>query len=255
MFHVKHSNLIYMLFHIECYKDWAYTDISKMFHVKHLGSYMDSRCLDYLDRILVLNKSINVTNIKDREQGILLHLEDSLTMLPEIEQAPPGKYGDLGSGGGFPGVPIAIETGRQTLLIDSVQKKMKAVQCILDDMNLSSSISTCSMRIEELGSQQPETFAVLSARALSKLPSLLELASPLLVQGGQLICLKAHIEEEELHAALSIEKQTGMHLHTRRNFFLSDNETYREVITFQKTGNPSLTLPRRVGLAQKKPLN
>lgn len=207
----------------------------------------------YLVRILQENEKINLTNIKDPQQATLLHIEDSLSALQETNDAPSGIYGDMGSGGGFPGVPLAIASGRKTVLIDSVKKKMAAVSNILKEMGLSDLISTCDGRIEELANEKPERFAVLTARALSSLPSLLELASPLLMKNGRLICLKSHTEEE-LARAQKIEDQTGMHFISKRGFYLSDGETYREVIVFEKKTEPCLALPRRVGLAQKKPL-
>ena len=76
----------------------------------------------YLDLILEANKRTNLTRITSREEAEVLHLEDSWVGLPEINRAPAGRYGDLGSGGGFPGVPIALATGRETVLVDSVKE-------------------------------------------------------------------------------------------------------------------------------------
>ena len=137
----------------------------------------------YLASILEANKVTNLTRITDGEQARLLHIEDSLVGLPEVNEAPDGLYGDLGSGGGFPGVPLALATGRTTLLVDSVKKKMAIVQSVLDDLSLSEQIFTSSERIEDLPLEYKEKFAVLTARALSKLVSLIELASPLFEKG------------------------------------------------------------------------
>ena len=159
----------------------------------------------YLDSILEANKVTNLTRITDGEQARLLHIEDSLVGLPEVNEAPAGLYGDLGSGGGFPGVPLALATGRKTLLVDSVKKKMAIVQSALDDLSLSEQISTSSERIEDLPLEYKEKFAVLTARALSKLVSLIELASPLLKKSGRLVCYKAQLSSEELEEALAVQ--------------------------------------------------
>lgn len=214
----------------------------------------DSLLNEYLKRMLKENETINLTRVTDYEQARLLHIEDSLAVLKEFEASPEGKYGDLGSGCGFPGVALSIATGRNAVLIDSVKKKMTAVNRILETMELSEQITTNGSRIEELALETPETFSVLTARALSSLPSLLELASPLLKSSGQLIALKAHVDTEELDHAKSIRKKTGMKLIKNRNFYLSDGETYRSVYVFEKFAEPTVKLPRRVGLAQKKPL-
>lgn len=208
----------------------------------------------YLDSILEANKVTNLTRITDGEQARLLHIEDSLVGLPEVNEAPTGLYGDLGSGGGFPGVPLALATGRKTLLVDSVKKKMAIVQSALDDLSLSEQISTSSERIEDLPLEYKEKFAVLTARALSKLVSLIELASPLLKKGGRLVCYKAQLSSEELEEALAVQDLVGMKMISRREICLSDGETTRTIVVFEKIGKSRIKLPRRIGLAQKQPL-
>lgn len=208
----------------------------------------------YLDSILEANKVTNLTRITDGEQARLLHIEDSLVGLPEVNEAPTGLYGDLGSGGGFPGVPLALATGRKTLLVDSVKKKMAIVQSALDDLLLSEQISTSSERIEDLPLEYKEKFAVLTARALSKLISLVELASPLLKKGGRLVCYKAQLSSEELEEALAVQDLVGMKMISQREICLSDGETTRTIVVFEKIGKSRIKLPRRIGLAQKQPL-
>lgn len=209
---------------------------------------------DYLLKFLEANKSINLTRITDEEQASLLHVEDSLVALPEMEAAPLGLYGDLGSGGGFPGVPLALATGRQTVLIDSVKKKMRAVEGILEQLGISEQITTYDGRIENLSKEKPRAFAVLSARALSSLPALLELASPLLQLNGHLICFKAQMQEDEIAAARYAAGMTGMKLIGQRSLCLSDGSTQRTIMTYEKVSEPKVSLPRRVGMAQKHPL-
>lgn len=208
----------------------------------------------YLDSILEANKVTNLTRITDGEQARLLHIEDSLVGLPEVNEAPTGLYGDLGSGGGFPGVPLALATGRKTLLVESVKKKMAIVQSALDDLSLSEQISTSSERIEDLPLEYKEKFAVLTARALSKLVSLIELASPLLKKGGRLVCYKAQLSSEELEEALAVQDLVGMKMISQREICLSDGETTRTIVVFEKIGKSRIKLPRRIGLAQKQPL-
>ncbi len=209
----------------------------------------------YLDEIIETNERINLTRITDKQEGKLLHLEDSLAVIEEMNEAPEGFYGDMGSGGGFPGVPLGVITQRETLLIDSVKKKMTAIEAILTKLNLDGNISTYSGRIEELSQERRGEFSVLTARALSSLPSLIELASPLLCDQGHLICLKANVDPSELEAAQSIRDKTGMRLIKDREYDLSDGKTHRRVLVFEKYQEPTLSLPRRTGMAQKRPLH
>ncbi len=208
----------------------------------------------YLEEVIQTNQRINLTRITDIDEGSLLHLEDSLAVLEEINDAPEGLYGDLGSGGGFPGVPLGVATGRETILIDSVKKKMTAVEEILKKLELNTTISTYKGRIEELALIRKEEFSVLTARAVTSLPALLELSSPLLKIQGQLICLKAHVDTDEIDAIDTIEELVGLRKIKDREYYLSDGETYRRVLVFEKYQEPAINLPRRVGMAQKRPL-
>lgn len=207
----------------------------------------------YLEKVIEANKTTNLTRIETYESGMLLHVEDSLTGLDELNDAPDGLYGDLGTGGGFPGVPLAIVSGRETILVDSVKKKIAILNTIIDELGLSGSITGCDNRIEDLAKIKKGSFAVLTARALSSLPSLLELSSPLLCQGGRLICYKANIVQEELDHVQELRTMLAMKLVGDREFVLSDGETKRRIVTFEKAGYPSIKLPRKTGMAQKKP--
>ena len=205
----------------------------------------------YLDRLIQENEKTNVTRITDRDEAMLLHVEDSLAALPEVQDAPAGHYADLGSGGGFPGVPLALATGRQTLLVDSVAKKMQLVQGIVQELGIGN-VSVFAGRIEDLARQQPESFSVVTARALAQLSVLMELASPLLSEGGRLVCYKANPSEEELQHGLSLQEKTGLWLVSQRNLDLREHS--RTILAFEKKGKPLLKLPRKTGFAQKKPL-
>ena len=206
----------------------------------------------HLDLVIEANKIHNITRIESREKGILLHIEDSLSALPEIQEAPEGPYADLGSGAGYPGIPLAIETNRETVLVESVGKKARLLEEFIKELELNN-VSVYSGRIEDLSKEQGKRFSVVTARALSSLPSLIELASPLLKMDGLLICYKAHVDEEEKEHACSLEKKLGMALKSVREFTLSDNETYRTIYVFQKVAKPKVHLPRKSGQAQKNP--
>lgn len=207
----------------------------------------------HLQLVLEENHRSNLTRITNWQQGQLLHIEDSLLGLPELLSAPEGPYADLGTGGGFPGLPLAIVSGRETLLVDSVAKKTQALDRIIARLGLEDLVSTYTGRSEELALEQPGTFAVITARALSSLPSLMELASPLLQLGGQLICYKAQVDTEELEQAKNLEPKLGMKLVSLREALLSDEETPRTILVFEKVAEPTVKLPRRPGMAQKRP--
>lgn len=208
----------------------------------------------HLELVIEANKISNLTRITDWGQGQLLHVEDSLVGLPEVNDAPQGRYADLGTGGGFPGIPLAIVTGRNTLLVDSVGKKTRALDSILFDLGLSERVKTYTGRAEDLAIELPGAFSVITARALSSLPSLVELASPLLGRGGRLVCYKGRPDDEEVERAKSLEKKLGVAFVSRRDVILSDDETHRSIFVFEKVRKQKIKLPRRVGMAQRHPL-
>lgn len=205
----------------------------------------------HLTLVLEANKITNLTRIDSFEDGQKFHIEDSLTGLNELNEAPQGKYADIGCGAGYPGIPLAVTSGRETLLVDSVRKKTDILDEIIEELNLTN-ISTYHGRIEDLAREQPSSFAVVSARALSQLSILMEFASPLLIKGGYLICYKSNLSEEELNKAISLEEKLGMKLISRRDFDLYDK--HRCIVVFKKISKPSISLPRKTGFAQKKPL-
>ena len=207
----------------------------------------------HLALVIEANKITNITRIASEKEGMILHVEDSLSGLEEINQCVEGLYGDMGSGAGFPGIPLAIYTGRRTVLIDSVGKKTKILDSFIKELELSD-VETYNGRLEELALEKPGQFSVLTARAVSKLGSLMELSSPLLKTGGRLICYKSHIEDDELNHAKKLKDKLGMRLISDRDFYLSDGQTYRRIVVFEKFKKPAIKLPRNVGMAQKKPL-
>jgi len=207
----------------------------------------------HLALVLQANKQTNLTRITSFEEGLLLHVEDSLAGLPELGKAPNGLYADLGTGAGFPGIPLAIASGRQTLLVDSVHKKTAVLDSIVAELGIQGQVCTYTGRIEQLSREEEEGFAVLTTRALASLASLIELASPLLPLSGQLICYKAKIDEAELENAERLKDKVGMRLASDRGFLLSDGQTTRRILVFEKYRHPAIRLPRREGMAQKRP--
>ena len=207
----------------------------------------------HLNLVIEANEKVNLTRITSREEAMLLHIEDSLEGLNELEGAPNGLYGDMGSGAGYPGIPLAIVTGRKTVLIDARRKKMEAMEDIIVRLGLDQQISTFAGRAELLARSQAKRYAALTARALAKLPVLMELASPLLKHGGRLICYKANIEDDEMIHAKRVKKATGMEIVSDRSFMLG-NDVNRRIVVFEKVADSLVKLPRQEGMAQKKPL-
>ena len=207
----------------------------------------------HLQLVIEANKTTNLTRIDDVEKARILHIEDSLAAMQEINAAPRGEYADIGSGAGYPGIPLAIATGRKTTLVDSVKKKAAFLEKFVDELGLKDTVSVYGGRVEELSLERPKSFSVITARAFSSLASILELANPLLQRHGQVVCYKAHVSKEEYDHAAALEDLLGMRLVSDREITLSDAETYRRILVFEKEHTAKVKLPRRNGMAQKKP--
>lgn len=207
----------------------------------------------HLRFVLVANERVNLTAIRSPEEGLRLHVIDSLLALPEVEQSPDGPMLDIGSGGGFPGIPLALASGRRTTLMDSVSKKMTIVGEFLSESGLASQISTTAARAEKLG-EEPAAYMVVTARAVSELPALVELSSPLLLESGRLIAMKARLSGEELKRGDRVAAQCGMRRIGIRELTLPGGDEQRRIIVYERRGASRVRLPRREGLAQHKPL-
>lgn len=207
----------------------------------------------HLALVLEANKTTNITRIESPGSAEVLHIEDSLIAYPECMQAPAGRYADIGSGAGYPGIPIAIATGRETVLVESVKKKAELLRNFSKELGLSSRVTVYAGRAEELAAEKPGAFSLVTARALTALPSLLELASPLLGLGGWLVAYKSQSISDERAWAESIQNKLGMKTVSERSAILSDGETQRTILVYEKIGEPQVKLPRRPGMAQKRP--
>ena len=205
----------------------------------------------HLELVIEANKTVNITRISSWEDGMLLHVKDSLLGLEALNECPTGKLADIGSGAGYPGIPLAIESERVTVLVDSVGKKTRVLDGFIEQLGLKN-VSTANQRIEHFGKQHQGEFAAVTARALSKLSVLLELAAPLLFVGGRLIAYKANVEAEELNHANEVSTLVGMRLVSDKMYSLEGFN--RRILCYEKACEPKIKLPRRVGLAQKKPL-
>lgn len=220
--------------------------------LEELSQDKQDRIIRYLDLVIEKNKELNLTRIDTREKGILLHLEDSLSCLEEF-CSQEGPFLDIGTGGGFPGVPLAIASGRPGVLIDSVQKKAKAVESLISRVGLSGQVEILGCRSEDLARERPGEFETVVLRAVDSIPSALEFAAPLVSAHGRIILLKAKESSESIEESKGVARRLGLNLVSQRNLKLGD-EFDRTILVYERVGDPEIELPRRNGMAHKRPL-
>lgn len=209
-------------------------------------------CLQHLSWVLDVNAQLNLTAVRDPKRALSLHLIDSLLALEEVRGAPPGQLADIGTGGGFPGLPLCVAASRRGLLIDSVQKKARALDAFLVSAAISG-VTTYAGRSEELALERRGGFSVCVARAVAELPVLVELASPLLCNGGHFVAMKGPLEPAERERGATAGRVCGLEEVGIREYRLPGTEERRVIACYAKSGDPEVALPRRPGTAKKRP--
>jgi 16S rRNA (guanine527-N7)-methyltransferase len=204
----------------------------------------------HLRMVYEANEHINLTRVL-WDAAPMLHVADSLSGLEPMGQSPAGPWVDIGSGAGFPGIPLAVLSRRHVDLIESVGKKAAVLSAISQELCLDVSVLAC--RAEEAAEERPGGWSAVAARAVAALPSLVELASPLLIQGGVLVCWKGALTSEEETRGARAARVVGMAPATTRRFQLPDGAE-RSIVVYRKAGPSAVQLPRRPGLAQRSPL-
>ena len=209
------------------------------------------RMAEHLEMMEAANELFNLTSIP-RADWLWAHLLDSLSCASDLAGCIPGAFADLGAGGGFPGIPLAIASGRHVTLVESVKKKAAFLEKVLMQLEIQGTVEP--VRAEELAIRAPSSFAAVTARALSGLPSLVELAAPLLKQGGRLICLKGDPQADELTAGARAARMCGLELVESRRVAVPMTDARRTILTYESVRRPKVKLPRRSGMAQRQPL-
>jgi 16S rRNA (guanine527-N7)-methyltransferase len=216
-----------------------------------LTSAAAEQLIEHAHAVLAANASMNLTTIPEAEFAGL-HILDSLSAAHYLDAAPAGRFADLGSGAGYPGIPLAIASGRAVDLVESVRKKAAFLEAVARELRLEATIHP--IRAEELALKHKASCSAVVARALSSLPSLVELASPLLIQDGLLICLKGAPEQEELERGDFAAEACGLMRERTESVYVPYVDAQRTIVVYRKMRLARIPLPRRVGLAQRQPL-
>lgn len=229
--------------------------------LEKLGLNVTKTAQTRLDDFLMVFKSYNShTNLvsrHDMEFFFEKHIYDSLAINLFFQKYGLEKFNmlDIGTGGGFPAVPVAIFYDFCPILaIDSVSKKIGFVEIAQKLLQLEN-LTPASKRAEDLRPEDKESFDVVTSRAVAQLNTLLEYAIPYLKVGGYFVAYKAQTAEEEIQKSQNALKVLNAEVVDIIEYSLPNLENHtRRLVIIKKTGKTPAHYPRKSGNAKKNPL-
>ena len=220
---------------------------------------IDKKQLEQFDlyfRLLIdRNKKINLTSITDHDEVIIKHFADSIAIL-RSDKLTGLSLIDIGSGAGFPGIPLAIMCPDIDLvLVDSLSKRVGFLEDIISELGLTK-VRAVHGRVEDLGHdlKYRESFDIAVSRAVAKLDILCEYCLPFVKPGGKFVSYKSGNIEEELSCAGHSLLCLGGSVERTDVYEIPSTDLKRSLIYISKTGVTDNKYPRRAGIPSKKPL-
>ena len=208
----------------------------------------------YMNLLLEWNEKINLTAITDVDDIILKHFIDSMTVLKYIEKDK--SIIDVGTGAGFPGIPIAIrrEDVKITLL-DSLNKRINFLNEVCSELKINN-IETIHGRAEEAGQNKKyrEKYDIAVSRAVANMTTLSEYLIPFVKVGGICICMKGSEIDHELEQAKFAIKELGGKIEKVEKFNLPDSDIERNIVIIKKIKTTPNKYPRKAGMPSKMPI-
>ena len=224
-------------------------DLSVRFSVKQIEQFFE-----YMNLLIEWNEKMNLTAITEPDEIILKHFIDSITILKELEDG--SKLVDVGTGAGFPGIPLSIMNPTlQITLVDSLNKRLIFLQEVVNKLKLEN-IEIVHARAEEFGQNKKyrEQFDISTSRAVANLSTLSEYLIPLVRVGGKVISMKAAEAKQELNEAKRAIEVLGGTVEKVDEFNLPQSDIGRTVIIIRKIKITPNKYPRKPGTPSKEPI-
>ena len=218
---------------------------------------LEQRLYELLRIFVEENKNLNLSAFRTEELAWTGNIMDSISfldLLPKLGSVQ--SVLDLGTGGGFPLLPLALALSDVSFVgLDSVQKKVDAVNRMIEKLALKNAACIAG-RAEELGRLEKyrEQFDIVTSRAVAPINVLLEYCSPFVKQSGYIVLWKSMTIDEELKDSLLARAEFSCHLIHKHSYKLSGNWGERQLLAFQKTAILDSKYPRAVGVPKKDPL-
>lgn len=229
---------------------------SFILEVKKIGIEVTEHKLNQLERyyemLVEYNKVMNLTGITEKGDVYLKHFYDSLTIAKIIDLNKEQTLCDIGTGAGFPGVVLKIfYPNLKVTLVDSLNKRINFLNEVINDLKLEK-IETVHLRMEEYSRNNIERFDVVTARAVSQMHFLLEVAIPMLKVGKYFIAMKGNIENE-IDYTDALDKLNSSQIELMK-FKLPIEESNRTLIKILKNKTTPKLFPRKYIEIKKNPL-
>ena len=210
--------------------------------------------LKYYEMLIDKNKVMNLTAITEYDEVIEKHFLDSISLCQIYDLSKPVKILDMGTGAGFPGVPLKIAFSEiEITLADSLNKRIKFLDEVVAELGLEK-VTTVHARAEELArnKEHRENYDLVVSRAVANLSTLGEYCIPFVKMGGNFISYKSGEVDEEVNAAGKAIKILGGQMRNVYKFDLYDQK--RSFVTIEKIKTTPKTYPRKAGTPSKEPL-
>lgn len=210
----------------------------------------------YMEGVLSWNEKVNLTAITDRDEFIIKHFLDSVLCcgFPEYESAK--KIIDVGTGAGFPGIPLAVVSPeKQFILMDSLKKRLNIIDELTDSIGIQN-VSTVHARAEELArnKEHREQYDLCVSRAVANLATLSEYCLPFIRQGGYLLAYKGPDADDEIAQAKKAVFLLGGQLERVESAPLNQYGLDHRILFIKKVRNTPAKYPRKAGTPSKDPL-
>lgn len=206
----------------------------------------------YMQLLIQWNQKMNLTAITEPIEVIDKHFVDSLTIKKYIKEGE--SIVDIGTGAGFPGIPLAIMQINNSLsLVDSLNKRIQFLEEVKGKLNLNN-VSMVHSRAEDYARIKRETYDIATSRAVASLPVLLEYLLPLVKVGGKCICMKGPEVKEEIENAQKCLNILGGKIKQIDEISLPNTQIRRNIILIEKVKKTPIKYPRKAGIPAKEPI-